>query len=157
MGIWKSLIERVLSRERRLRNRQPAPRLTAFFWNGTAPMKHEIRDISMTGLYLVTEERWYPGTLVMITLQKKSDVETSQDDILLVQSKTVRWGHDGVGLEFVLPEGKRGRGQKLLDGGADRKALEKFLKSFKTANGSAVIRNIVPPDDSSSQLKESKP
>jgi hypothetical protein len=129
--------------------------LTAFFWNGAAPIEHGVRDISTTGLYLVTEERWYPGTLVMITLQKKSEAEASRDDILLVQSKAVRWGHDGVGLEFVLPEGKRG--QKLLDGGADRKALEKFLKSFKTANGSAVIRNIVPPDNSSSELRDTRP
>ena len=51
--------------------------LAAYYWTGAAPAAHNIKDISSSGLYVVTEERWYPGTLVMMTLQKTSDGEES--------------------------------------------------------------------------------
>ena len=35
--------------------------MAAYYWNGAAPKAHTVRDISSTGLYVVTEERWYPG------------------------------------------------------------------------------------------------
>jgi hypothetical protein len=158
MQIWRTLLELVFSRERRNAERLPDPRLAAFYWNGAAPMEHGIRDISSTGFFLIKEERWYPGTLVMMTLQKKGEAEDSPGRSISVQSKAVRWGSDGVGLEFFLPDGKENRRDRNpLEGGADRKALEEFLKSFKTGEGSAVIRSVVPPDNSSSERRETKP
>jgi hypothetical protein len=140
----KSLFQRVFSRERRQGDRQSAPGLAAYYWNGAAPIEHGIRDISSTGLFLVTEERWYPGTLVMMTLQTRktrSDSDEEADHSVSVQSKSVRWGSDGVGLEFVLPDAKDPRrGQNLLQDGADRRGLEKFLQGFKAENGYAIVR-----------------
>jgi hypothetical protein len=157
MQIWRSLLELVFSRERRNAKRLPDPRLAAFYWNGAAPMEHGIRDISSTGFFLITEERWYPGTLVMMTLQKKGEAEDSPNRSISVRSKAVRWGSDGVGLKFVLPDEKESRrGPKPLEGGADRKALEGFLKSFKTGEGSVMAGNVTPPDNSSSVLRETK-
>jgi hypothetical protein len=50
----------------------------------------------------VTEERWYPGTLVLMTLQIMDGVEESEERSITVHSRAVRWGNDGVGLQFVL-------------------------------------------------------
>ncbi len=67
-------------------------------------MAHGIRDISSSGLYVVTEERWYPGTLVLMTLQRNDLGEEIAERSIAVQSRAVRWGPDGVGLQFVLPD-----------------------------------------------------
>ena len=65
---------------------------------------HGIRDASATGLYLLTENRWPLGTLVMMTLQRTDTSDGTFDGSIEVQLKVVRWGSDGVGLQFVLPE-----------------------------------------------------
>jgi len=140
MSFWQGLSEKIFSRERRRANRKQVPDLAVFFWSGAAPKEHEVRDISATGLYLITEERWYPGTLVMMTLQKKSEDLDSSERSIAVQSRAIRWGEDGVGLQFVLPEiNDRRRGQNLLEEGVDRRTLEKFLEGFREDNARARV------------------
>ena len=146
MAFWQSLLGKIFSRERRRANRKSSPQLAAFFWTGAAPVEHSIRDISSTGLFLVTEERWYPGTVVMMTLQKRGEPVDSPDRSIAVQSRAVRWGEDGVGLQFVLPDPKdRKRGKNLLEEGVDRRTLERFLEGFQSENGSARVDRIARP------------
>jgi hypothetical protein len=148
MGFLKNLLGQALSKNRRRAERLPAPQLAAFYWTNAAPAEHRIRDISISGLYLMTEERWYPGTLVMMTLQKKEDGPDSPALSISVQSRAVRWGADGVGLEFILPDlGDRRRGQSLLNDGADRKSLEKFLTEFRPEHGSAIVNRVGTPQE----------
>lgn len=149
MKSFKDMLGQLFSKERRRAERRPSPTLAAHYWNGGSPTQHGIRDISSTGLFLVTEERWYPGTLVVMTLQKKDQAEDSPERSISVQSKAVRWGSDGVGLEFVLPDLRDPRrGQNVLAEGADRKSLERFLQGFGTDNGSVVVDRVAPPSDS---------
>jgi hypothetical protein len=105
--------------------RQPAPGLAAYYWNGSAPSRHDIRDVSSTGLYLLTEDRWYPGTLILMTLQDIDDRENGKKPVISVKVRAVRWGSDGVGLQFVLAE------DALDDEGAsevNKRGLERFLE-----------------------------
>jgi hypothetical protein len=149
MTIWKKLAEFIFTKERRKNDRQAAPGLAAFFWTGGAPIQHGIRDISPTGLYLLTEERWYLGTIIVITLQRSDAAEGSPERSVAVQSKAVRYGEDGVGLEFLLPETRAGnRGRNMLNSGADRGTLEKFLKGLSPDNGYATVHRV----ESSSSL-----
>lgn len=146
MSLLKSVFGKLFSQERRRAERLPYPELAAHYWNGGSPSEHNIRDISSTGLFLLTEERWYPGTLLVMTLQKKDRAEDDAERSISVQSKAVRWASDGVGLEFILPElSDPRRGQAMLAEGVDRKSLEKFLKGFSTDNGSAVVDAVVRP------------
>jgi uncharacterized membrane protein (UPF0127 family) len=93
-----------IPRERRRMWRQMWPRLVAYDWNGANLVVHGIRDASATGLYLLTEKRWPLGSLVTMTLQR-ADVWVENSELsITVQLKVVRWGVDGVGLAFVLPE-----------------------------------------------------
>jgi hypothetical protein len=106
--------------------------LSAYFWTGGAPVQHVIQDISTTGMYVVTDERWYPGTVVRMTLtdSKEPTVERS----ITVNAQAVRWGNDGVGLQFVFQDGKElGRGLDHVVGGISRKQLEQFLQPFRDA------------------------
>ncbi len=102
----KNWLERWWSPDPRKAPREPQPGLAAYYWNGAAPKAHTIRDISTTGLYVVTEERWYPGTLVLMTLQRSGDGEKIAERSISVMSRAVRWGNDGVGLQFTMPDEK---------------------------------------------------
>jgi hypothetical protein len=104
--------------------------LTAYYWNGGVPQAHQIRDISSTGLYVVTEERWYPGTLIMMTLQTTENGEVSTERSISVHTRAVRWGKDGVGLQFVLPADSARDASGQLVSGSERRDLERFLQQL---------------------------
>ena len=91
------------SKDRRSAERYITPHLAAYYWNGAPASSHSVRDISSTGTYLVTEDRWHPGTLLMITLQKPvTAADTRASRSIRVQSKVIRSGTDGVGFAFVF-------------------------------------------------------
>ncbi|HLI03891.1 MAG TPA: PilZ domain-containing protein [Terracidiphilus sp.] len=125
-------LERWWSPDPRRAPREAAPGLAAYYWNGAAPEPHGIRDISSSGLYVITEERWYPGTLVLMILQRTDGGEELAERSIAVLSRAVRWGHDGVGLQFVLADDRNGKqagnGPAM---GADRKEFERFLQQLK--------------------------
>ena len=108
------------------------PGLAAYYWNGAAPMAHGVRDISSSGVYVVTEERWYPGTLVLMTLQRTDCGEEVAERTIAVQCRAVRWGPDGVGLQFVLSDEEDQRqGETPISDAAGRKDIDHFLKLLK--------------------------
>jgi PilZ domain len=116
--------------------RLPGPRLVAYFWNGGNPVAHSIRDISESGLYLETKERWYPQTLVMITLQSEEPGAEESEQSIVVQSKVVRSDSDGVGLAFVPADIDKSRQkQGSLPNGADRATLVTFIRRLWAKHG----------------------
>jgi hypothetical protein len=50
--------------------RYTLPGLVAYHWTGGDAHGCEIGDISTTGMYLVTDERWFVGTVMLMTLQR---------------------------------------------------------------------------------------
>jgi hypothetical protein len=131
----RSWFERWWSPDPRRAPRVSGSGLAAYYWNGDAPAAHGIRDISSSGLYVVTEERWYPGTLVLMTLQRTDLGEEMAERSVAVNSRAVRWGPDGVGLQFVLADEKGARDSRLpmLDA-AGKREVENFLKYLKRDN-----------------------
>jgi hypothetical protein len=127
----RNWLERWWSPDPRKAPRELSAGLAAYYWNGAAPKPHAVKDVSNTGLYVVTEERWYPGTLVLMTLQKAGDHDQISERSIQVMSRAVRWGNDGVGLQFVLPENQEPRnGKSAQMDGAGRKELARFLKAL---------------------------
>jgi hypothetical protein len=131
----KNWLERFLSVEpddNRVALRRSIPGLTAFFFTGGAPVPHGIRDISETGVFVLTQERWYPGTVIRITLtdQREPTVERS----FTVNAIVMRWGNDGVGLHFIFPEKKERRRADQDDamGIADATTFKKYLETLKS-------------------------
>jgi hypothetical protein len=128
----KSWLERWMTTDPRKASRMPAPGLAAYYWNGAAPASHGVKDISSTGLYLETEERWYPGTLVLVTLQEGNSKESNARNSISVYSKVVRWGEDGVGLQYILQDDQASVcGQNSAVIGIDKKQLELFLQRLR--------------------------
>ena len=128
-------IQNWLSTDRRRAERQALPGVVAYYWTGSTPRAYQISDISSTGFYVLTEERWFPGTMVLMTLQRTDRAGKNIDDSIAVQSRVVRWGSDGLGLAFVLSRAvDPSNGESLRENGADRKTLERFLDRLKSAD-----------------------
>jgi hypothetical protein len=64
-----------------------------------------VKDISSTGLYLVTEKRFATGEVVHLTLHAQGSGENHSELEIAVDARVARLGQDGVGLSFVLPAG----------------------------------------------------
>jgi hypothetical protein len=122
----KSWLRRWWSTEARQARRHPAPGLAAFYWSGLPPNPHYIRDISSTGLFLLTEDRWYPGTLILMALENKNDADQDQEKVISINARVVRCDRDGVALQFVATCPARTR--DTVPATADRKKIEEFLQ-----------------------------
>jgi hypothetical protein len=120
-----------------------SPWLVAYEWSGSVPKKHDIRDISTTGVYLLTEERWQPGDLISIGLQRKDRPDQNPERGIAVQVKAVRWGQDGVGLSFVQAKDlDLGVAEGPVANAADRKEPEDVRRRFRMTKASAFVDRI---------------
>jgi hypothetical protein len=120
--------------DRRRTKRKEYPPLVAYYWDGGSPRAHDIKDISSTGFYLFTEERWYPGTQVMILLQRPGESGNDPERSITVNAMVVRFGIDGIGFAFIMPEKSSARGS---DGpsGADYATFRRFLQQLPEDDG----------------------
>jgi hypothetical protein len=127
--------------DHRKAQRLKSPLLVAYYWNGAAPMSHEVQNISSTGFYLSTEERWHLGTIITMTLQRTSSapVKSGEENHISVRSKVIRAGEDGVGFTFIPqePEIDSPNGAP-----AGKKAINRFLDQLKSDRGHAIIENL---------------
>lgn len=131
----RSWLQKLLKPEpadNRRTGRQALPGLYAYFFTGGAPVAHGVRDISLTGMYVFTSERWYPGTMVRMTISDCAD--RSVEHSITLNTTVIRSGDDGVGLRFVLEKGnKRQRPVDGLSYGADIEQIQEFLLRVKSA------------------------
>lgn len=131
---FKAWLQNLISLDRRRARRLPLPGLVAYYWTGSTPRAYQVADVSLSGLYLLTEERWYPGTLVLMTLQRTDTEGRNLDDAVAVQSRVIRWGTDGLGLSFVLVKSMdSGASESWTGNAADKKTLERFLDRLREA------------------------
>lgn len=84
--------------------RQPdEPRLVAYDAKDSALKMYSVREVSGTGLFLATEERWPLGTQTALTLQRMDGMSDSLLPAITVEMCVDRWGADGMGFTFVRP------------------------------------------------------
>jgi hypothetical protein len=128
----KNWFEELMSQHQRRAARHIEPRLVAFYWDGAVPTPRYIRDVSDTGFYLVTDQRWYPGTLVTMTLQRTEKSEDGSKSSIAVRVKVIRAGSDGVAVAFVFPHPAEARRVTSIIadgvGVADKNTLDLFLR-----------------------------
>jgi hypothetical protein len=128
----KNWFEELMSQHQRRAQRHLEPRLVAFYWDGNVPQPRYIRDVSNTGFYLVTDQRWYPGTLITMTLQRTEKSDDGSKSSIAVRARVIRVGDDGVALAFVFPQAEEARQVTSIIaegvGLADKKTLDLFLQ-----------------------------
>ena len=143
--------------DRRRSERRSSPELAAYLWIGTLPKQAHVRDISSSGVYLLTRERWAPGDVVSLTLQRKGPLEGSFERRVAIQAKAVRWGEDGIGMAFVLPNGMDLRlWESPLKAAAEQTEPEDILREFRVASAIAFLHKISPgcAEDAARLLRE---
>jgi len=134
----KSWLQKLISPdpvEPRKNTRETVPGLTAYFFTGGTPMAQTIRDISSTGLFVVTEERWYPGTLVQMTLKKTEEGMPRTEYSISLTVKALRWGNDGVGVQFILKDLRNPTYDSIHAQGATRAEMDVFLSRIGLGQG----------------------
>lgn len=129
-NIVRRWFQRQRNTERRKTTRHPAQGLVAYYWDGGAAVAHKIREIGPAGMFLLTERRWYAGTLVTMTLQRTGVDDASPERAISVQTRVSRQDKDGVGLAFITAETRHAaHGEPRELKVADRQSLEAFLES----------------------------
>lgn len=64
-----------------------------------------IRQISTTGIYLLTDDRWPIGEVLDLAIEREDSEQKVAPVQINVQARVASSGSDGVGLGFVLPGG----------------------------------------------------
>jgi Flp pilus assembly protein TadG len=98
--------------ENRRGYRWAEPEIVVHYWDGAAPDGREIRDISDHGAYIITAEKWYPGTIIRIILQRRpsprqcdvpaAEAPASPSTSICVPARVIRNGAEGVAVEFAF-------------------------------------------------------
>jgi hypothetical protein len=102
---WKSWLQRLGHPEKPRAERRTRLGLTAWQTNNPASQPSTIKNISSTGIYLLTDERWPVDELIPLTIELQGLPENRAEDRIPVQVRVARHGEDGIGLAFVLPAG----------------------------------------------------
>ena len=139
--------------ERRAYPRLVSPGLVAYDTNKAEANPLEVGDVSPTGLYLRTGDRWRPGELILLTLAKKSASEVEPHSRVAVHAGAVRCGEDGVGLSFVFPgDVEFHPWNRVHTKRATETDGEYFVRELRIANAVGFLRRICPP--ASEEIRE---
>ncbi len=135
--------EASFAEERRRAERRSSPSLAAYHWKGSTPRQNSVRDISATGAFLVTQDRWEPGEIIALSLQRSGPPE--KENSFSVQAKAVRWDDHGVAISFVLPAGADLRlWQSPLKSAMEQDQPEDILREFRVAQAISFLSRVSP-------------
>lgn len=131
-------LEKFLTPDADRAERRRVDQFAAYRWNGSAMTQGLVRDISSSGLYLVTPEQWPPGTILALTLQREGPMDPDPTRRITKQARVVRCGPDGLGLSFLWakddPESRRWESllESLIDQTkpADMLSLVRMVEAF---------------------------
>jgi hypothetical protein len=125
--------------------RIPEPGVVVYYWDGATPSGRQLRDISLTGAYLYTAERWYPGTVVRLLIQpmvfSPADADNPPPGSVSLQARIVWHGPDGMALEF------------LFQGPDDRKILKELIVQSQKNGESPKNRPSSPDSAAGSKIR----
>ncbi|MGO9324270.1 MAG: hypothetical protein ACLP07_06905 [Terracidiphilus sp.] len=85
--------------------RWPATGLSALYGIDSATKPAGIKDVSATGVYLLTDERFPANQTVALILRLDSEQADNSELQISIKTRAAWQGEDGVALEFVLPPG----------------------------------------------------
>src|SRR6185437_12064773 len=155
-SMW-NLMRKAGKSERRSDQRAPAPELDASYSTQLERKNARIKDISATGLYLLTEDPLQPGTDVELILQKCSlaaqeqglsdlGFSSPEDDRpahVHLRAKAVRVGQDGVGVAFEL-DSEKTTWTRLMGVLADVTGDSDRVRLFRVNKALAFVLRISP-------------
>jgi PilZ domain len=102
---WSTWIKKLGYAEKPRAERRIPSGFAARLRNKSASKPATIRDISSTGLHILTEERWTVGELIPLIVQVERVSADPSEPRIEVDARVVRHCDDGIALSFVLPPG----------------------------------------------------
>ncbi len=125
--------------------RRAAEDFVCYRWDGSGVKEEAIRDISSTGVFVLTAERWAPGTTIWMTLQKRGPLAVSSERRMTIQATAARLGEDGVGLSFHSPTDPEGQAwERLVERVAEQTKVHDLLGLVRTAEAIGFLCQLCP-------------
>lgn len=125
--------------------RRPARELVAYVGEKGAERKLEVGNISSSGLYVRTDERWEPGTEVLLNLQQNGPMTDLPDRHVEVAASAVWHGKDGMGLKFKLPQPvELDLWETAATGETSQTGPEYIVYEMRVAQALGVVRSVCP-------------
>lgn len=141
----KNWLERFLTPEADRAERRSPERFAAYRWTGSDVVHERVRDISATGVFVVTKERWPIGSQLALTMQREGPMEILPDRRITAYARVVRFGDDGVGFAFVMPSDAHATAWKQLLDTMIAQGQAKDMKGLATmAEGLAFLSRVCP-------------
>lgn len=133
-------------KNRRKGARIPIPNLVAYDTTTGVAQSFEVGDISATGMFLLTEERWPPGSMLSLSVQREGPQETGTERRFQLQAWAVRLAQNGVGFSFVLPEGMGVRLWEEPSRDERRQSEPEYvIREFRAARALAFVGRLAAP------------
>jgi hypothetical protein len=153
MAEGRGWLEKIWTSRSKRDERRSVDHFAAYRWDGFA-LKHDcVKDISSTGVYILTRELWQPGTVVSLTLQREGPLQRSSERRIVVQAKVVRYGEDGAGLAFVLADDQESRQwDRLRDSLIEETKSDDLLSVVRLSEAMAFLSRICP--DGSDEIEQ---
>lgn len=118
--------------DQRVANRHALPPLMAYLGQVRTSKVYKVGDVSVAGFFMLTEERWIPGTGFPVTLERTD--EAGQGRTLTVHATVIRTTDDGVGFSFISPADEEPRtGDSAGTTRMDLSRVAQFLKGLPIA------------------------
>ncbi len=147
MSIIRKFTAKIGFGERRRDGRVGVSYLEASYWTGVEQKRVRVKDVSPTGVYVVTDDRWLPGTNILLTLQnaqKRSLFDDVARPEVRMAARTVRTGEDGVGLTFVQDHIKTSTWLKLMNIATSLVVHNDAVRVFRVTKALAFLLRICP-------------
>jgi len=103
---------------------------------------YQIADISLKGFYMITLERWLPGTTMVVTLERTDLGGSGLGKSITLLSTVARTGLNGIGFSFcIADDGEAASGSSKSDSAsslpvstATKDDLKTFLDGLNLSN-----------------------
>jgi len=126
--LMKRLI-RWICPDQRVANRQAMPPLIAWLGMVRTSKEYKVGNVSVAGFYMITEDRWIPGTSFPVTLERTDEAGLGRS--LTIQATVVRAGEDGVAFTFIQKAAEENNdGPTGANTRMDLTKLAQFLKGL---------------------------
>src|SRR5262245_17169609 len=110
MNSWVAAFYKWVTRcNRRECVRQPS-QFVAFYWTGGATLAYPLKDISPNGAFILTQDRWGPGTMLRVLLQDREGADgAASGQVTQLHAVVVRHAEDGMGVRFLFTTSRERR------------------------------------------------
>ena len=129
---------------KRKADRHTFPPIVSYLGTHRTTAPYKVADIGIAGFYMLTIDRWLPGTEMPVTLQRFDAGRDKTIESITLLVRVVRCGRDGVGFAFpLMDEGNPVAESIPLTNGdsnpgwANRKDVERFLDGIEQSGFNA--------------------